>query len=182
MWAATGDSAGRGRWPANSVGNRSGVGWDRCAGRGSGRERGAGTKRAKNPCPSVSNREMIDSGCRPVVDGGAEGGRGKSKRVFRSRRLQLGWLGSSPASHKDGMRVQRRRGLERRGSWSFRVCWGKGEEPRAGWCGRGRAGSWSLRCCEGGVLRVGGSDGGQQGGWVLSSSFLEVGREGCAPR
>lgn len=140
---------------------RSGVG----AGEGSGDKEG---EKSLSVCLQPRDDRR---GCRPVVDGGAEeSGRGKSKRVFRSRRLQLGWLGSSAASHKDGrfeVRVQRRRGLERAGVGLFAFVGERGRKPGAGRCGRGRAGSWSLRCCEGGVLeswgqlmggsRVGGS-------------------------
>lgn len=108
MWA-TGDSAGRGRWPANSVGNRSGVGWDRCAGRGSGRERGAGTKRAKKSLSVCLQPRDDRRGCRPV-DGGAEAqsaAAGSRRGYSEAGGCSLVGLGSSAASHRDGRFVVR---------------------------------------------------------------------------
>lgn len=183
MWA-TGDSAGRGRWPANSVGNRSGVGWgwDRCAGRGSGRERGAGTKRAKNPCPSVSNREMIDVGAGQWWTGAQRRAAAGSRRGYSEAGgcSLVGWVRRQRRTRTGGLRCVCS-GVE---DWSgqelvFSRLLGKGGGTWSRVVRAGESRELEFKMLRGrGAERVGGSDGGQQGG---SSSVLGGEKRGvCA--
>lgn len=172
MWA-TGDSAGRGRWPANLVGNRSGVGWrwDRCAGRGSGRERGAGTKRAKNPCPSVSNREMIDVGAGRWWTGAQRRAAAGSRRGYSEAGgcSLVGWVRRQRRTRTGGLRCVCS-GVE---DWSgqelvFSRLLGKGGGTWSRAVRAGESRELEFKMLRGrGARELGAVDGGQQGGWVL---------------